>query len=296
MPKIGLMISATDANDVWHDYIQTFQGAITTPGVIYDAKPLHGAGGVDYATYKAAAQQLITGGANVIVTAGNLAAKACKDAAYPPPPNPPIPNPPAIVVASAGDLTGLADQNLTGFTNGQNDLWILDERIARMLRILAPQQAVAVVGNDTVGPVQKAMNYAVGSLTRMGVVPVYWASFTQATHFQNKATIRGRLNPVGKPAADVLLVCSDPLMRTHGHDFIAAVHGTPPDLHMKTMHEFAEWNIKHGGELFYGPNFTTLFQKAAGYVDQILANTPVANLPVVPVTLADCVQTPPPPP
>ena len=29
MPKIDLMISATDANDVWHDYIRTFEGAIT---------------------------------------------------------------------------------------------------------------------------------------------------------------------------------------------------------------------------------------------------------------------------
>jgi len=31
MPNIGLMISATDANDVWHDYIQTLKCAITTP-------------------------------------------------------------------------------------------------------------------------------------------------------------------------------------------------------------------------------------------------------------------------
>jgi hypothetical protein len=45
MPKIGLMISATDANDVWHDYIDAFENAIQTPGVNCDPKPLHGAEG-----------------------------------------------------------------------------------------------------------------------------------------------------------------------------------------------------------------------------------------------------------
>ena len=41
----------------------------------------------------------------------------------------------------------------------------------------------------------------------------------------------------------------------------------------------AEWHTKHGGELCYGPDFTKLFQNAAGYVDQILAGTPRSKSP-----------------
>ena len=48
----------------------------------------------------------------------------------------------------------------------------------------------------------------------------------------------------------------------------------------------------HGGDLCYGPDFQQLFIKAAGYVDQILDDVPIANLPVVPVTHADCHRTP----
>jgi putative ABC transport system substrate-binding protein len=281
MKTIGLLISAKDTDQIWHPYIRAFKQAVTTQPIKYDQQPAGagaGAGGVDY---DAAAQQLVDDEVDVIVTAGNLAALACKSATQTIP----------IVVASAGDLTGLAGGNLTGFTNGQENKKILNERIARMLKILVPKSAVAVVGNYTVAPVKAAMDYAVGQA--MGV-PVYSAFFTQPTDFQDEATIQGKLNPPdGTPTADVLLVCSDPLMRTYGTIFVRAAH----DVKMKTMHEFAEWHSDHGGDLCYGPDFTTLFQNAAGYVNQILAGTKkAADLPVVPVTLDDCLQTPPPPP
>ena len=153
MPNIGLMISATDANDVWHDYIQTLKGAITTPGVIYKAKPLHGAAGVDYSAYYAAARQLIQDGVDLIVTAGNLAAQACKDATT----QTQI-NPTPIVVASAGDLAELADGNLTGCTNGQQNIDILKARIGKMSQFNPKPTAVGIVGNDTVPPVGWAMH------------------------------------------------------------------------------------------------------------------------------------------
>ena len=283
MPKIGLMISAKDTNQIWHPYIMAFKQALNTNPVNYDQQPLGaggGAGGVKV-DYDAAAQKLVADNVDVIVTAGNLAASACKNATQTIP----------IVVASAGDLTGLAGGNLTGFTNGQDDHRILDERIARMLRILKPQKAVAVAGNSSVKPVKAAMDYAVAK--NMGV-PVYPAPFTQPTDFHNEATIQGKLKPpVGITlTADVVLVCSDPLMRTHGTIFVKTAHG----MNMRTMHEFAEWRGNHGGDLCFGPDFKRLFEEAAGYVDQILGGTPVTNLPVVPVTLADCVQTPVPPP
>jgi hypothetical protein len=157
-----------------------------------------------------------------------------------------------------------------------------------MLQKLAPKKAVAVIGNDSVSPVQTAMNNAVKSLKKQKI-PVYSASFTNASDFQDEATIQGKLNPPARtPIADVLLVCSDPLMRTYGTIFVKAAHG----MHMKTMHEFAEWHNKHNGDLCFGPVFTQLFQRAAGFVDQILNGAFAANLPVFEPQVADCVQTP----
>jgi putative tryptophan/tyrosine transport system substrate-binding protein len=276
-PTIGLLIAATP--DVWNPYITAFKSAVSTIGVSYDPQPPPpgGAGG-DAVDYDALAKQLVKDKVDVIVTAGNLAAVACKKATKTIP----------IVIASAGDLTGLAGGNLTGCTNGQANPQILDARITRMLQKLAPKKAVAVAGNDSVAPVQTAMNNALASL-RKKKVPVYLASFTQASDFQDEATIQARLNPpAGTPIADVLLVCSDPLMRSYGTIFVKAAHG----MHMKTMHEFAEWHNKHRGDRCFGPDFTQLFQRAAGYVDQILNGAFAANLPVFESQVSDCVETP----
>ncbi len=280
MPKIGLMISATDANDVWYDYIEAFKGAIKTAAPIYEYQPPHGARGVDYDTYYAAAQQLITDGANVIVTAGNLAARACKDATK----TQLVPTP--IVVASAGDLAGLAGGNLTGFTNGQDDLAIVKIRIGIMSQ-LNPTE-VGIVGNASVPPVSAAMNDALGLIPQLHKVQAHLLPIGEQD-LRDVPTIRTKLSSLAANV-DVLYVCSDPLMRTHGHDFVTAAHGGARQF--MTMHEFAEWNTKHGGDLCYGPDFQQLFIKAAGYVDQILDDVPIANLPVVPVTHADCHRTP----
>lgn len=274
---IGLLVAATDTNDVWQSYITAFKNAVSTTPVRYDPQPPGGAGG-DPQKYATAAKQLVSDKVDVIVTAGELAATACKKATKTIP----------IVVASAGDLAAVAAPNLTGFTNGQVEPQILDARITRMLKKLQPQKAVAVVGNDTVPPVKTAMDYAVASLQKQKV-PVYSVSFTTESDFKNEATIQDKLKPAHGTTADVLLVCSDPLMRTHGSILVNAAH----HMKMKTMHEFAEWHTKHGGDLCYGLDFTKLFQKAAGYVDKILGQgVRVPKLPVIAARSKDCVQTP----
>jgi putative ABC transport system substrate-binding protein len=291
MNKIGFLISATDTGTagtgagVWDQYIKAFKNAIGTAH--YHEEPArtrgHGAGG-DKGQYDTAAKNLAADNdVRVIVTAGTQAAIECQTYA----PNIPL------VVASAGDLSVLTGNNFTGCTNGQLNLQILDARIVLMLQQFRPQNAVVVAGNDSVGPVQKAMQNAMTSvpiwqkILQQNVVPVYLASFTDASDFKDPATIQRKLK--GTPTADVLLVCSDPLVRTNGTALVQAAHA----LGMNTMHEFAEWVQQHGGNLSYGPNFTTLFQKAAGFVDQILNhNTPAANIPVFNPQLSDCVQTP----
>ena len=85
---------------------------------------------------------------------------------------------------------------------------------------------------------------------------------------------------------NVLYVCSDPFVRTNGDAVVQAAHA----LGMKTIHEFAEWVIQHRGDLSYGPDFVKLFQRAAGYVDQILNGASPANLPIFEPQIVDCVQ------
>jgi hypothetical protein len=58
------------------------------------------------------------------------------------------------------------------------------------------------------------------------------------------------------------------------------------------MHEFGEWVNHHNGDRAYGPNFNQLFQRAAGYVDQILNGADAADLPVFAPQIVDCVSTP----
>jgi hypothetical protein len=269
--------------------------------VNYDQKPIQptppsgkpppkGAGGADYNAYYAAAQTLISDGASIIVTAGNLAAQACKDAAFlaaiQTNPFSPIPIP--IVVASAGDLTELADGNLTGCTNGQQNRDILQARIQRMSQLTPAPTAVGIVGNDTVPPVGWAMHQALGWIPRILNVPAYLVPFRQQSDLKDSATIRNTLNSSLPNTVNTLFVCSDPLLRTHGSDFVTAAHTTP---RLNTMHEFGEWNKKHGGDLCYGPDFTTLFQKAAGFVHQYFQNgfpLPTGFNPQV----TDCVATP----
>ena len=281
------MISATDADDVWRDYIKAFKGAIQTPGVSYDPQPVHGAAGGDYSAYYAAAHQLIQDGVDIIVTAGNLAAQACKDAATLTATQTQT-NPTPIVVASAGDLTELADDNLTGCTNGQQDIDILKARIGKMSHLNPEPTAVGIVGNDTVPPVGWAMHQAFGWIPQILKVPAYLVPFRQPGDLKDPATIRKTLNSSLPNTVNALFVCSDPLLRTHGGDFVTAAHNAPK---MNTMHEFGEWYSKHGGALCFGPDFTDLFETAAGFVDEYFS-TGVLPDPYAP-SVDDCVPTPP---
>jgi hypothetical protein len=295
-PKVGLLISATDTGTTgtgpgaWDLYITALKEAVTG-NPPYHEEPgstgHYGAGG-DKGNYDTGAQNLAADpDVKVIVTAGTQAAKECQTYA----PNIPL------VVASAGDLSVLTGNNFTGCTNGQLNLQILDARIVLMLQTFRPQKAVVVAGNDSVGPVQTAMKNAVKSIPiwqqilQQNLVPVYSASFTAATDFKDEPTIQGKLSPpagTGTPIADVLLVCSDPLLRTYGKKFVQAAH----HMNMQTMHEFAEWRTQHGGDLCYGPDFTKLFQKAGGFVNQILNKARAASIPVFNPQLSDCVKTP----
>jgi putative ABC transport system substrate-binding protein len=260
--------TATDTH-VWDGYIAAFTGALCTNGSLTWVPPQTGS---DYNSYLIGAQNLMRGGANVIVTAGNVAAKACYDATKN--------STTAVVVASAGDLTGLTGGNLTGCTNGQFDQQIVQERI-NIMQQWNPT-GVGVVGNYSVPPVGKAMDYVKSQLG--GNTQIVDLNPTNIQTLQTTLTnLKQQYN------VNVLYVCSDPYLRTNGNNLIQAAHGHA--LGMKTMHEFGEWVTYHRGNQAYGPDFTKLFKRAAGYVDQILNGADPANLPIFAPLPVDCVPT-----
>jgi hypothetical protein len=284
MPNISLLTQTTTPADahVWDSYISDFTGALCTNGY---TSPLPQQTGTDLDSYKTGAQNLMDGGADVIVTAGNVAANACYEVTEG--------SDTFVVVASAGDLTGLTGGNLTGCTNGQFDQNIVQARVNRMQGQLNPTE-VGVVGNyDLLGTAMDDVITALGAIPAPGHPLVGHIVDVNPTNFKTANDLKGILTDLKKqyPNVNVLYVCSDPYLRTNGNILVQGAHNHPVG-RFSTMHEFGEWVTHHGGDRAYGPNFNQLFQRAAGYVDQILNGALPANLPVFAPNLVDCVPTP----
>jgi hypothetical protein len=294
-PTIGLLTQTPTQGDphVWDAYIETtFKQALCTPSstITYSTQIGH-----DPASYLAGAQILMRGdpgppivpAADVIVTAGKVAAKACYDATNTVPPPTKVP---AVVVASAGDLSGLTGGNLTGCTNGQFDPQIVQGRVNWMQGQLNPNE-VGVVGNYT--SLKAAMDdvvTALGAIRPPGHPLVGHIIDVNPTNFQTAQDLQRILanKKQQHPNINVLYVCSDPFLRTNGNVLVDVARNHPLGRFL-TMHEFGEWVSYHHGDRAYGPDFKKLFQRAAGYVDQILNGALPANLPVFAPTLVDCV-------
>ena len=151
---------------------------------------------------------------------------------------------------------------------------------------------VGVLGNYT--PLKAAMDDVI---TALGAIPghplVGHIVDVNPTNFQTANDLQGILTKLKQqyPNVNVLYVCSDPYLRTNGNILVQVAHNHPLG-RFSTMHEFGEWVNYHNGDRAYGPDFNKLFERAAGYVDQILNGALPANLPVFAPTLVDCVATP----
>jgi putative ABC transport system substrate-binding protein len=84
--------------------------------------------------------------------------------------------------------------------------------------------------------------------------------------------------------ADALYVVPDSLLFTHFTRINTLVLGAK----LPTIHGNREYVVA-GGLMSYGPNFPTLFRRAADYVDKILRGAKPADLPVEQPTKFDLV-------
>jgi ABC-type uncharacterized transport system substrate-binding protein len=211
---------------------------------------------------------------DVIVTSGTEASVICKNATVS------MKKPIPVVFASAGDPvhSGLVQQggNVTGCWNRQFDDTVMTKRLETMKKKLKPTK-VGIIGNNSVLPVNEAIDLAWDKLTQAGtLVAAKQLGYFMKQDLDTDADITAKLQTLKDDGVDVLLVISDPLLTTKMTKIVTAAK----KLKMKTMHEYREAHSHHNGDQTYGPSFTDLFEKAAGMVDQILRHIPVSSIPL----------------
>jgi putative tryptophan/tyrosine transport system substrate-binding protein len=87
-----------------------------------------------------------------------------------------------------------------------------------------------------------------------------------------------------KGRAEGLYVCNDPLVTTNRARITALALGA----RLPTMFNVREF-VEAGGLMSYGPNFLTLYRRAADFVDKILRGAKPADIPVEQPTRFDLI-------
>jgi putative ABC transport system substrate-binding protein len=201
---------------------------------------------------------------DVIVTRSTPAAMAAKNATTRIP----------IVVASMGDPvgTGLVASlahpggNLTGLSLEQTA--DLSGKWLELLQETVPQLAtVAVISNPDSAYVKKMAKDLEGPALARGVK-------LRFMNVRDPAALRGAVRQARRQA-QAALVLADPLTVSHRRE-IAQVAGTN---RLPTLYVVLEF-MDSGGLMAYGADPTTLWRRAADYVDKILRGAKPADLPI----------------
>ena len=258
MSNVSFLL-ATKPND-WNSYVTSFKNKLKklNPNARVTVYPAGGAGGDAAAGQKAGMDLAGDNTVDVIVTAGTMAALACKQATQV--------NQKPFVFASVGDAasSGLSPQpggNFTGGCNGQ--VAFVPQRVDHMLKNRAFVDKFAVVGNDNkdpVNPVPKAMDAAVGELAKRGK--------QVRRELLSPGDIDAFINRLQGQGVHSLyhLLCSDLWITVQSTN----LNNEARQADMATMWEIEEQKLIHNATDAYGVSFVDLFEKAAEFVDQIL--------------------------
>jgi putative ABC transport system substrate-binding protein len=209
---------------------------------------------------------------DVIVTNGTLSSIAAKKATKVIP----------IVITGAGDLvgTGLVASlarpggNVTGLSMQTLDL--AGKRIEMLREILPGLRTVAILANigNPIPMLEMKEAHAAARTIGLDVVT------SEIRRAEDIAPVFEAL----KGRADALYVCGSPLLTTNRIRINTLALG----VRLPTMYGFRELT-EAGGLMSYGPNFPSLFRRAAEYVDKILRGAKPSDLPVEQPTRFDLV-------
>jgi putative ABC transport system substrate-binding protein len=210
------------------------------------------------------ATELVQLKVDVVVTAGSPAARAAKNATTSIP----------IVMATGGDPVGLGlvaslgrpGGNVTGLTTLSRELSgkrleTLSEAFPRGSRIAMLWHRASDIDALTRRETEEAAQ-------KLGI-PLKAHGVDGPDDFDRVLTA------IVADRAGAVLVATSPMFFGHRRHLadLALKHRLP------SMFAFLEY-VEAGGLMAYGPSYTELFQRAAGYVDKILRGASPANLPV----------------
>jgi putative ABC transport system substrate-binding protein len=210
----------------------------------------------------ALAQELVAAKVDVIVTNGFPPAVAAKATGLP-----------TVAASGVGDpvATGLIESlarpgtNLTGISDDANEL---STKRLGLLKELVPQlRRVAMLWNqDDLG---MSLRYKASSEAAAGL-----GVGVQALGVREPDDFNVAFSAMDRDRPDAILMVSDSLTVLNRERVFnyAAAHRLP------AIYE-AEMFVRNGGLMSYGADATESYQRAAGFVDQILRGTKAAELP-----------------
>ena len=218
------------------------------------------------------AAELIRLKVDVILTYGTLSSLAVKKATAVIP----------IVFAAAGDPvgTGLVASlarpggNITGLSIQQTDL--ASKRLEMLREVLPGLRTVAILVHIGSPNSVLEMGEAQAAARAVGLAVV-------ASEVGRAEDIAPAFDAL-KGRADALYVSPSPLLTTNR----VRINTLALGLRLPSMHGFREYT-EAGGLMSYGPNFPSLFRRAAEYVDKILRGAKPSDLPVEQPTKFDLV-------
>ena len=178
-----------------------------------------------------------------------------------------------IVFAAAGDPVGSGlvaslarpGGNITGLSIQQTDL--ASKRLEILRELLPGLRTLAILVDTGASNSDLERGEAQTAVNALGLATL----ISEVRRVDDIAPAFDAL----KGRAEALYVCGSPLLTTNR----IRVNNLALGVRLPTMHGFREYVVA-GGLTSYGPNFPSLFRRAADYVDKILRGAKPSDLPV----------------
>ena len=178
-----------------------------------------------------------------------------------------------IVFAAAGDPVGSGivaslarpGGNITGLSIQQTDL--ASKRLEILRELLPGLRTLAILVDTGASNSDLERGEAQTAANALGLATL----ISEVRRVDDIAPAFDAL----KGRAEALYVCGSPLLTTNR----IRMNNLALGVRLPTMHGFREYVVA-GGLTSYGPNFPSLFRRAADYVDKILRGAKPSDLPV----------------
>lgn len=264
MPRIGYLAAATQSGNTprREAFLQGLRelGYEAGKNILIEYRYAEG----KFERLPALAAELVQLKVDIIVTVGTASTRPANDATRTIP----------IVMAQDSDpvgngfVTSLARPggNITGLSQMAPDL--VGKELELLKDILPKLSRVAVLGTSNSAANAQALREMEAPAKALGIGVEYH-------DVRNTADIDAAGAAAVKERAEALLVLTSAVLNTNRSQlFGLVVKNKLPAIYPQSDY------VEAGGLMFYGPNVTEMFRRAATYVDKILKGTKPADIPV----------------